>query len=169
MARPNALEHRDPEKAKELLEALSTPGMSTNRAAALVGVPEKTARRFKLRNLPVINESADRKWEELSPVLRDLSFEAANRAKSALPDASARDAAIVMGIATEKGLLIDGRPSQISAMVHEHRHNFAGLGAVLRDALESRRPVIDGEVEEALEARHNPPTQVIDGEVTGSE
>lgn len=44
-----------------------------------------------------------------------------------------RDAAVIMGIATERALLVSGQPTAIIAGVHEHRHSLPQLASVLAE------------------------------------
>lgn len=48
---------------------------------------------------------------------------------------AAQSAAITAGIATEKVLLMQGRPTVITAQVHEHRHDLARIYAALASAM----------------------------------
>lgn len=47
--------------------------------------------------------------------------------------AERRDAAVIMGIATERALLVSGQPTAIIAGVHEHRHALPQLAGVLAE------------------------------------
>ena len=153
------LEIADPEKAQEVLDLLSEPGATIYSVSKKAGVPYMSVKTLMARNFRQVEEKRAEEWGDLIPKLRDVAQRGLRRAAAVLesddiPARDAKDAMIATGIAVEKSFLIEGRPSQISAVVHEHRHNFAGVGAALREALESRRPVIDGAIE---------------AEVTGSE
>ena len=55
--------------------------------------------------------------------------------------AERRDAAVIMGIATERALLVSGQPTAIIAGVHEHRHALPALAGVLAEV--ARRLGVD--------------------------
>ena len=139
MAEQNMLERTDPEKADRLLKALQVPGMSTMKAAEIVGVPRVTAIDFRKRNQRVIQDGRQTKWEDLVPLLKEGASEAFAIAAEKMDDASIRDLAIFGAIAIDKGFLIEGRATQNISVVHEHRHNIDALGAALRDALAARQ------------------------------
>ena len=143
------LEQRDPQKAEELLDALSEPRATVKGVAGRTGIPRMTVSDFKDRNRGVIEDSRQRKWEDLVPILKELALLASERAKVSLGGASAKDAAIVMGIATEKGFLVEGRATSNVHVLHEHRHSLGDLGEALGEALNQLRPqhVVEGELD----------------------
>ena len=148
MAEKNKVEVREPETAERLLQALSIPGMSTMKAAAIVGVPRKTAEDFRKRNGGVIQDGRQTKWADLVPLLKDGASEAFTIALDKLDDASIKELAIFGAIAIDKGFLIEGRATHNISVVHEHRHSMPRLGQALQDALVARQSptVIEGEL-----------------------
>ena len=83
------------------------------------------------------------------PELKDLAFKATQAAKAGLAKAGPRDNMIAAGIAIEKGHLIEGKATQLVGIVHEHRHNVAGVLEAIREELEKRQgtTTIDAQVE----------------------
>ena len=148
MAEQNMLERTDPEKAERLLAALSVPGMSTLKAAEIVGVSRITAHDFRNRNRRVIQEGRQTKWGDLVPLLKEGASEAFTIALDKLDGASIKELAIFGAIAIDKGFLIEGRATHNISVVHEHRHALGELGAAIQDALKARRPptVIEAEL-----------------------
>ena len=68
--------------------------------------------------------------------------------------AERRDAAVIMGIATERALLVSGQPTAIIAGVHEHRHALPQLAGVLAEV--ARRLGVDSTTVDAEPAMLTP-------------
>lgn len=152
MGSNKSLEVRNPQKAKKLIDSLSQPGATEREAAISCKVPKSTAHDIKKRNAGVIEARRAKKWGELDLV--GLASQARDRAETALSKASAKDAAIVLGIAVEKGHLIEGKATSNVNIVHEHRHTLPGLLEAIQKSLERRGhtsidgQVVEGELEE---------------------
>lgn len=125
-------------KKDQILDRLSEPDdPSLNTVVRETDTPYSTVKDTKTKNPEVIEVRRQLKWADID--FKGLASNARDRADDQLKNASAKDAAIVMGIATEKGHLIEGKATQLVGVVHEHRHNVTGVLEAIRQTLEQRQ------------------------------
>lgn len=140
----NALEEERPDVARELIFHLANPSETrTKRALAkLYNVPESQLYSFIGRNQKAI-EAMKRKilvdnWDDMPNQFKALAALAVERSHEALPKASAKDAAIVAQIATDKVVFLENKGAHKVSIVQEHRHSFDELGAAIMTELQRR-------------------------------
>jgi len=107
-------------------------------------VPTETSVDLVLRNLPTKRERTQRKydkeflkdrWSVLSGRMMEWLHEG-DRLEQLMAQSKLRDIGIMLGIATEKVLLLEGQPTQI---ISQPQHQAIDrLGVALKDALEKR-------------------------------
>ena len=79
---------------------------------------------------------------------QDIAFRAQRLIKAALGNGRPADAkayAIAAGVATDKLLVLAGRPTSIVAGLHEVRHSLPQLAATLAQVANMINPVIEGD------------------------
>ena len=128
-----SLEHRRPEIIDELIYRLADP----LRTEAKTQIAEKYAieaedlYRFERRNRHRVEALKAKliagEWDNISQHFKVLAYQAVQRAREALPKASAKDAAIISQVATDKVLLLENKGVRQVSVIHEHRHSVAGV------------------------------------------
>jgi len=142
--RANSLEARRPEIIENLTFDLANPIKKTSHAelAEKFNISADDIRNFKRRNQDGIETLGDKmalgQWENIGDHFKALAFMAVERAKEALPKASAKDAAIIAGLSVEKSLLIENKGIHKTSVIHEHRHSVAGVLELLSREMKAR-------------------------------
>lgn len=126
------------EKQNKIVDALSN-GLTAEQAADMVGVDRSYAQAINAREKPVIEAKKAKKLEDLLPALHTMAGSAIEQAIDRLPEASARDAAIVAGIGIEKLQSIQGLANFIVHTTHEHRDSLPDLAEVLLRIAEMKK------------------------------
>jgi len=110
--------------------------------AAKYEITADDIRNFKRRNRDRINTLRDKimlgEWENIGDRFKRLAFLAIERAEEAMGKASAKDSAIIAGLAVDKAFLVENRGIHKTSIVHEHRHNIGGVLEMLQREMQSR-------------------------------
>lgn len=109
-----------PDEAKAAaLAALDANHGNVKRTARQLGIPESSLR-YLIDTADDTGDHAARvralraaKRDDLAVAMSDIAWIAARQVQDRLPEASARDAAVVMGIAVDKAQLLRGLPTQV--------------------------------------------------------
>lgn len=146
-------------RPERVLDVLDTATGSATAIAEIVAVPRKTVADLLKRYAPVAEELRDVKtgwlkgmWQSVVMGALGKLHEAAHSepeqretkqgAATYYANMNASDLkswAIVAGIGTEKVQLLDGRPTSIGAVWHEHRHDVSAIADKL-SRLVNRQP-----------------------------
>lgn len=141
MARPTP-----PEIADAAIDMLAQ-GASYRDVAASTGLGKTAVGKVAKRGLPILDARGQLTWAEFGGLFKQkiqLGLESLTPEK--LRKASVRDISILMGIFTDKALVIDGRPNVISHMDTTDRRVLPELLSILRGELERRPRVEAGQV-----------------------
>ena len=126
--------YSDEDKASALA-ALKANGGMAGRTAKQLGIPLTTLRHWRDgQGIAFDAELGRRKESDAAQEYEDIAELARQRAKAALPDASAYQAAIVAGTFTDKARLLRGEATEIHSTLLEGMDQDA-LGEMLRGLL----------------------------------
>ena len=114
MAKHDLLETRDPQLAKLIQQSLSN-GESRDAIARRLGVSWGTVENVRATHHEEIHKEQELAWGDFLPMLKAKGYAAFNVPQHVIDKASLKDRGIYAGIVVDKALVIDGRPSQISA------------------------------------------------------
>jgi len=120
-------------KAKFLL----AHGYSLSRTAKEVGLPRSTVLGISARFPP--EQRKEWSQEYRSWVVDELLPQAKGHLLASLPAAKAWELNNILGTHIDKLLVLEGRPTDIHAHLHAHRHEILDVGERLAQALEIKR------------------------------
>src|SRR3990167_698880 len=118
----------------------AAPRSLVNSISRVVGVAPGTVAQLLDRQRPVVRELSSYKRDEFLAGWQWFYLQSLAQLQddwTGMKWSERRDAAVIMGIATERGALVAGQPTSIVAGVHEHRHELPQLAETL--ALVARR------------------------------
>lgn len=120
-------------KAKFLL----AHGYSLSKTAKEVGLPRSTVQGISAHFSP--GERKEWSQEFRAWIIDDLLPLVKGHLLASLPDAKAWELNNILGTHVDKLLLLEGRPTDIHAHLHAHRHEILDVGERLQQALEIKR------------------------------
>ena len=122
----------EPQKVEALLEAVAG-GQSTRSAAVMVGLKPRTASKIGGRNLPDLDERANRTLSQIVPYIRQRMWWILEYIdERSIKKASMKEKSITFDILARNALLIEGRPTSISQVSHEDRQLMPRFFSLLR-------------------------------------
>jgi hypothetical protein len=104
-----------PEDIERGLEALAEHGGNAAAASRVTGIPATTLRGWKTKEFA--DEFVEVRREKRSGLIEKVwqaAEEALKQVLEKMSKASAKDAAVIMGILVDKGLLLGGEPTEIT-------------------------------------------------------
>ena len=128
---PTTLDH-----AATILDAsAANPDLSHRQLSAVTALDRKTIDRLLEKQVPVVGALSQLKRNEMLAGWQWLYFDSLVKVQDdqKMSWGDRRNAAVVLGIATEKVLLLTGQPSQIVGHLHEVRISLPQLAARLAD------------------------------------
>jgi len=155
-----------PEERATALAQLDAHHGNVKATARAIGIPFSSLKRIieaadgdTERDVRVRSLRAEKR-SQLADVFDDITWNAARQVLDRIGDASARDAAVVMGISTEKALLLRGQPTVI--------HGDNRLAALSPDQRRALRAILAGEVQVVESAPCLPVADCAEGSVIQS-
>lgn len=145
---------RDPATEAQVIEALDAagdhPDASTRNLSAITHLSRDSINRLLAKQRPVVEALRQVKRDEIMGGWQWLYLDSLDKLQSdpKITWSDRRNAAVTMGIATEKVLLLAGQPTQIVGHLHEVRAELGPLAARLLEvtkAIGGPARVIEGE------------------------
>jgi len=142
--RAHSLEARRPEIIEDLVFHLANPveKIPQTELAEKFRITVDDIRNFLRRNKGRIDKLHDElvlgEWQNIGTHFKMLAYRAIKRAEEAMPKASAKDAALIAGLAVEKSILVENKGIRRVSVVHEHRHSVAGVLELLTNEMRAR-------------------------------
>ncbi len=139
-----SLEHRRPEIVEELVYRLADPlrEETKKQIAEKYAVEPEDLYRFERRNRQRVEALRTKliagEWDNIGEHYKALAYQAVQRAREALPKASAKDAAIIAQVATDKVLMLENKGVSKVSVIHEHRHSIDGVLESLAREMKAR-------------------------------
>lgn len=140
----SSFETGKPELIKELIFVVANPAetRSDTEVCKLYGISTSQLVGFKKRHSKAIKAMEDmylaKNWDDVIDEFKILARRAVLRAGEALHKASAKDAAVIASLATEKVAFLEKGGVHEVNVIHEHRDSLGAVGELLVRELEKR-------------------------------
>ena len=148
------------DEALTILEAKAAhPGVSNRKLSAITLLDHEKIRRLLAKQVPVVSELSKFKRDEILAGWQWMYLDALARVQDdddKISWGDRRNAAVVLGIASEKILLLNGHPTQLVGHLHEVRIDLPLLAQRLADVSRAVRGPLPVVVE--AEREHQDPS-----------